>query len=355
MQNYQMNPFQKFRSARKQRAKPIFQIQRQKNEPIFYTHAMLSRMRARLKNLCALFLLAGALTAFSQTNTITVDDLMQSARQWANDNLDDNVLAALQNTDQEKVREFFDTLQKDLQGDYVIDLAQLRDTAKTVLPILDSYEETAPYAAWLKSRMDYLETAEELRLRIPPPKIIPGQPPPPPVNPAPEQIREIWVKKISNRPVPPEARPYIEKLKPIFSQQKVPSQLVWVAEVESSFNPEARSPVGAAGSFQLMPQTAKQYGLRTWPFDQRLDPEPSARAAATYLGRLHDKFGDWRLALAAYNAGEGTVQTLMKRHKATTYDGIASYLPAETQMFVPKVEATLRRREGVTLAQLSKP
>jgi membrane-bound lytic murein transglycosylase D len=305
-----------------------------------------------MKKLCAVFLFASALTAFSQTNTLTVDDLMQSAQQWANENLDDSVVHALQNADQDKVRQFFASLQKNLQGDYVIDLAQLRDTAQTVLPLLENYEETAPYAAWLKTRMDYLDTANDLRLRIAPPKLVPGQPPPPRVNPPPQEIREIWVKKISTRPVPDEAKPYVSRLKPIFSQQKVPSQLVWIAEVESSFDPEARSPAGAAGLFQLMPETAKNYGLRTWPFDQRLEPEPSARAAAAYLGKLHDKFKDWRLAIAAYNAGEGTVQTLLKRHKATTYDGIADYLPAETQMYVPKVEATLMKREGMTLAEL---
>ena len=307
-----------------------------------------------MKKLCAVFLLASALTAFSQTNTLTVDDLMQSAHQWANDNLDDSVVHALKNADQDKVRQFFESLQKNLQGDYVINLAQLRGTAQTVLPLLENYEETAPYAAWLKTRMDYLDTANELQLKIAPPKLVPGQPPPPPVNPPPEQIREIWVKKISTRPMPDEAKPYVSRLKPIFSAQKVPSQLVWIAEVESSFDPEARSPAGAAGLFQLMPETAKSYGLRTWPFDQRLEPEPSARAAATYLGKLHDKFKDWRLAIAAYNAGEGTVQTLLKRHKAATYDGIADYLPAETQMYVPKVEATLMKREGMTLAELPK-
>src|SRR6266540_7294149 len=127
-------------------------------------------MLAPMKKLCALLLLASALTAFSQTNTVTVDDLMQSAQAWANENLDPDVLAALQNTDQEKVRQFFDSVQKNFNGEYVIDMAKLRDTAKTVLPILESYEETAPYAAWLKTRMDYLDTAEELRLRIPPPK-----------------------------------------------------------------------------------------------------------------------------------------------------------------------------------------
>ena len=309
-------------------------------------------MLGSVKILCAFLLLAGALTALGQTNTVTLDDLMQSAQQWANDNLDENVLRTLQNTDQEKVRQFFDSLQKNLQGEYVINLAQLRDTAKTVVPILEGYEETAPYAAWLKTRLDYFDTAEELRLRIPPPKIAPGLPPAPPFKPAPEEVREIWVRKISTRPLPNEAKPYVSALKPIFSRQKVPSQLVWVAEVESSFNPEARSPVGAAGLFQLMPDTAKRFGLSTWPLDQRLDPEPSARAAATYLGQLHEKFKDWRLALAAYNAGEGTVQNLLKRHKATTYDAIAGHLPAETQMFVPKVEATLQKREGMTLNEL---
>ena len=123
-----------------------------------------------MKKLCALLLLASATAGFAQTNTVTIDDLMQSAQQWASENLDPNVLAALQNADQEKVRQFFDSVQKNFQGDYVLDLAQLRGTAQTVLPLLESYEETAPYGAWLKTRMDYLDTAEELRLRIPPPK-----------------------------------------------------------------------------------------------------------------------------------------------------------------------------------------
>lgn len=112
------------------------------------------------------------------------------------------------------------------------------------------------------------------------------------------------------------------------------------------------SPAGAAGMFQLMPDTAKRYGLRTWPFDQREQPQPSARAAAVYLGKLHEKFNDWRLALAAYNSGEGTVQNLLKRHNATSYGAIASHLPAETQMFVPKVEATILKREGMNLSEL---
>ena len=104
-----------------------------------------------------------------------------------------------------------------------------------------------------------------------------------------------------------------------------------------------------------VPATAQRYGLRTWPLDQRLSPEPCAGVAAQYLKTLHGRYNDWRLALAAYNSGEGTVDKLLKRHKATNYDQIAKYLPAETQLYVPRIEATLLRREGVKLADLQTP
>ena len=64
-----------------------------------------------------------------------------------------------------------------------------------------------------------------------------------------------------------------------------------------------------------MPDTARRFGLSLWPRDQRYQPEPSATASAQYLKYLYDRFKDWRLALAAYNAGEGTVQKLFDRHK----------------------------------------
>ena len=107
--------------------------------------------------------------------------------------------------------------------------------------------------------------------------------------------------------------------------------------------------------FQLMPGTAKELGLRRWPFDQRYQVGPSAQGAARYLKRLHTQFGDWRLALAAYNAGPGKVQRLLERKQTRSFDGIATALPAETQMFVPKVEATILRREGVSLAKMRPP
>ena len=286
---------------------------------------------------------------------MTLDDLAQSAEQWAKENLDEDALRLLEGVDRDKVKRFFDDIQKRLGGEYVVNLASLNDTAKAVLPLLESYEETQPYAAWLKARLDYLAVAEEVRRTTPPPKAQPGQPPPPIPNPTPKIEREIWVTKLADRPWPKAATNYVPRLKPIFTAQKVPPELVWIAEVESSFDPRARSPAGAAGLFQLMPATARRFGLRTWPLDHRLRPDDSARAASSYLASLYSQFKDWRLALAAYNAGEGTVQRLLQTRKARTFDAVATHLPAETQMFVPRVEATLARREGVRISQLRAP
>jgi peptidoglycan lytic transglycosylase D len=278
---------------------------------------------------------------------------MDSADQWANENLNDDALRALQELDRERVKQFFHALATQFHSEDVVDLGALNDTAKAVVPLLERYEETAPYATWLKTRLEYLEVADQLRRTLPAPPPKPGQPPKRPPNPTAAKQREIWLKRLSARPWPEPAKPFIARLKPIFAEQQVPPDLVWIAEVESDFDARARSPAGAAGLFQLMPATAKRYGLRTSLPDQRLQPEDSALAAAKYLKHLHDEFKDWRLALAAYNAGEGTVQKLLERSKVKTFDAIATHLPAETQMYVPKVEATVLRREGVKLSDLA--
>ena len=307
----------------------------------------------------ALFILAllpaGLLVARAQDDTVTLPDLIQGAQQWARDNLDTNVLNALPDVDDPVVRQFFRDAQQRFQGDYVVDMAALRQTAQAVLPLLENREETRPFAAWLKARMAYLDVADEIRLTIPPPAVETNQPPQPVPNPPPQKERELWVKKVSVSPWPASANEYVPELKPVFAAQKIPPELVWVAEVESGFDRRALSPAGAAGMFQLMPDTAKRFGLSLWPRDQRYQPEPSATASAQYLKYLHDRFKDWRLALAAYNAGEGRVQKLLDRYKTDSYDGIAGHLPAETQMYVPRVEATIQQREGASLEQLPVP
>ena len=299
--------------------------------------------------------LAGALVARADEVTITLPELIQGGQQWAQANLDTNVLNALPGVDERTAQQFFSELQQRFQGDYVVDLAALRQPAQTVLPLLASHPETQPYAAWLAARMDYLEVADEIRITIPPPALETNQPPRPVPNPSPQRERGLWMEKVSGGPWPALAKQYVPELKPIFAAQQIPPELVWVADVESSFDPGARSPTGAAGLFQLMPDTARRFGLSLWPRDQRYQPEPSATASARYLKYLYDRFKDWRLVLAAFNAGEGTVQKLLGRYKSDSYDGIAEHLPAETQMYVPRVEALVLRREGAKLEQLSAP
>src|ERR1035438_7490693 len=111
-------------------------------------------------------LLAGSLVARADDDMVTLPELVQGAQQWAQENLDTNVLNALPEVDERVVRQFFREVQQRFQGDYVVDIAALRQTAQTILPLLESREETQPYAAWLRARMDYLDVADEIRLTI---------------------------------------------------------------------------------------------------------------------------------------------------------------------------------------------
>jgi membrane-bound lytic murein transglycosylase D len=304
---------------------------------------------------CLIILLAASPFARAADDTPTLPDLIQGAQQFAQENLDTNFLNSLSNVDERAVQQFFNDVQKNFQGDYVVDIAPLRQMAQAILPLLENNDDTQPYAAWLKSQMDYLDVADEIRITIQPPQLETNQPSPHAANPSPQIERALWTKKISDESWPDSAKEYVPELKPIFAAQKIPPELVWVAEVESSFDRRAKSPAGAAGLFQLMPETAKRFGLSLWPRDQRFQPEPSATASAQYLKFLYGQFHDWRLALAAYNCGEGTVQKLLTRYQTQSYDDIAEHLPAETQMYVPRVEAVIQQREGAKLEQLSAP
>jgi membrane-bound lytic murein transglycosylase D len=311
----------------------------------------------RVKSSVAIVLLiASGSLARAQTNDIDIGDALDAAQQFAQDNLDPDVLQALQSVDRPKVEDFLNHFQDYLNGDRVLDVADLKDAANTILPLLDAHEETQPYAEWLRARLDYFDVAEELKAAAPPPVPQAGTNTPP-ISPNPpfKAEQEIWIKKVSPRPWPKGAEQVVPQLKTIFTDEGVPSTLVWLAEVESGFDASAKSPAGAVGMYQLMPVTAKNLGLSLFPFDQRKQIEPAAHAAAKNLRQLHDQFGDWRLAVAAYNSGPGTVSKLLKRYDATSYEGIAQHLPAETQMYVPKVEATILHREGLELEKLKVP
>jgi hypothetical protein len=165
----------------------------------------------------------------------------------------------------------------------------------------------------------------------------------------------LWEIRLACQPTPDKAADLMPALKGIFADEGVAPELAWIAEVESSFDSEAESPSGALGLFQFMPSTATRFGLQTGLSDERISPEKSARAAARYLKTLHQQFGSWSLAVAAYNAGEGCVRRALKTHQARTFDEIVVHLPLQTQWYVPKVMATLSRRENVDLSALPPP
>ncbi|MDH5752726.1 MAG: lytic transglycosylase domain-containing protein, partial [Deltaproteobacteria bacterium] len=132
---------------------------------------------------------------------------------------------------------------------------------------------------------------------------------------------------------------YLPMIRSIFRQEGLPLELSYLAAVESNFHPLARSSQNAMGLWQLMSSTARRFGLTVnapW-YDERLDPELSTRAAARLLKYLHDKYGSWELALAAYNAGEGRVNRAIRTARANgmATDYWSLPLPRETRGFVP--------------------
>jgi membrane-bound lytic murein transglycosylase D len=250
--------------------------------------------------------------------------------------------------------EFAVKLQRALESNSFEELAEYEPQARAALAALRALPGYEDYADWLEERLDLIQAAK-LAGQQPPPK--PAPPPPGPGRPTapPLPYYELWLQRLRGRPVPPPAAALLPMLRAAFAAEGVPAELVWLAEVESTFNPNARSPAGAKGLYQLMPDTAKALGLSTWLPDERADPEKSAHAAARQLRSLYSKFGDWPLALAAYNAGEGRVSRALVAQKATTFSGIAGTLPVETRLYVPKVCATVALRTGVAPGNLAAP
>jgi membrane-bound lytic murein transglycosylase B len=134
-------------------------------------------------------------------------------------------------------------------------------------------------------------------------------------------------------------------LNPILDREGVPQEIASVVVVESGGRIAALSPKGALGLWQLMPDTARRYGLTvTSTRDDRLDIERSTGAAARYLRDLHQQFGSWPLAFAAYNAGEKAIQRAVYRAGTPDFIQLSSLrlLPQETRNYVPAVLSAMQ-------------
>jgi membrane-bound lytic murein transglycosylase D len=166
---------------------------------------------------------------------------------------------------------------------------------------------------------------------------------------------EFWVKRLSTTMAGGFTKSlqrmdkYADMITGKLEAHDMPTDFAYLALIESDFNPNAKSRVKAVGMWQFMKGTAKTYGLAVGKkVDERKNPALATDAAIKYLTSLHDRFGSWYLAAAAYNSGEGTVQKAMKKVLGRTQGTDADFfkimkaLPKETQDYVPKLIAAAR-------------
>jgi membrane-bound lytic murein transglycosylase D len=168
--------------------------------------------------------------------------------------------------------------------------------------------------------------------------------------------RPAYVKRMVER-----SKRYLFYIVEEVEKRGMPTEIALLPMIESAFNPQAYSRSRASGIWQFIPSTGKNYGLeQNWWYDGRRDILAATGAALDYLQKLHDQFGSWELALAAYNAGEGNVSRAIARNQAkglpTDYASLR--LPGETRNYVPKLIAVKRlvmQPESSNLALASIP
>lgn len=149
--------------------------------------------------------------------------------------------------------------------------------------------------------------------------------------------RPEYVQRMTTR-----SEKYLYHIVEELEERHMPTELALLPFIESAYNPQALSVAKAAGMWQFVPGTGRTYNLKQNMFqDERRDVLASTSAALDYLSKLHDMFGDWQLALAAYNWGEGNVQRAIARNQAqglpTDYESLR--MPNETRNYVPKLQA----------------
>ena len=160
----------------------------------------------------------------------------------------------------------------------------------------------------------------------------------------PRESQTLIAPAVSSQKASKQIDPLRPIVRSILAREGVPNQLAAVIRIESGGNPLALSPKGARGLWQLMPDTARRYGLRVDDqLDERLDIEKATTAAARYLRDLYVQFGSWPLALAAYNTGEVNLQRAIDRAKSRDFSilSVQGYLPLETRNYVPAVLAAM--------------
>ncbi len=343
-------------------------------------------------------------------------DLYQIAKDVFDTNAPPEVAAQYEFPDKAQFEEFAARLQAAIDGDSLADLAAYEPQARAVLAVLRLAPDYSNYADWLEARLQEIEAAGQIEEKTPPASAQTSPPVPPPAllsppipstpnspfpsgpspqGPAsaepippsgaraapapapsprspslpapPSQLSsarhpelnipylDLWLRRVRNRPRPENAASLMPRLRAAFTAEGVSPDLAWLAEAESSLDPQASNPSGARGLFQLKAATAREMGLRTILPDQRTDPDKSAHAAARYLRTLERHFGSWPLAIAAFNAGEGRVARELAARRATDYAGIASALPAGTRMYVPEVCALIEQRTGTAPQDIPLP
>ena len=156
---------------------------------------------------------------------------------------------------------------------------------------------------------------------------------------------------------------YVPMIKEILREHGLPEDLIYLAMIESGFNPKAYSPMKACGPWQFIYETGGRYGLRVnhW-VDERRDPQKSTVAAALYLKDLFNQFGTWYLAAAAYNAGEKKIEKSVEKHETSDFWELTKYntLPRETKDYIPKLLAAAivakdPERFGFTITDYDQP
>jgi membrane-bound lytic murein transglycosylase D len=214
--------------------------------------------------------------------------------------------------------------------------------------------------------------------QVPAPAVVSApEPPPPPAN--------MWERIRAGYRLPPLSTPLVQEWEQYYAhrpdywarmvdrggrylyhvveeveRRKMPAEIALLPMIESAYNPQAYSRSHASGMWQFIPSTGKLYGLRqNYWYDGRRDVLAATSAALDYLEKLHGMFGDWNLALAAYNWGEGAVSRAIAKNQAkglpTDYESLT--MPAETRNYVPKLMAVKNiianpAQFGITLADV---